>query len=164
MSPDPPLVREDRRLTDRCSLSMPGLVCYRNSPECSTMCTNPTTFLNLRSSSQTSSSTQVGVPARIPFSWIDGILDAYDVNVSPDKRTILLHEQNSMLESLRVRSSIFALLMCYLTSAGCLGGSLRETGSDRAPKSKTVFSASLVQATDGQPSKSKRRGRCAFRN
>ena len=29
--------------------------------------------------------------------------DAYDVNVSPDKRTILLHEQNALLEALRVR-------------------------------------------------------------
>lgn len=28
--------------------------------------------------------------------------DAYDVNVSPDKRTILLHEQNALLEALRV--------------------------------------------------------------
>lgn len=29
-------------------------------------------------------------------------LDAYDVNVSPDKRTILLHEQNTLLDVLRV--------------------------------------------------------------
>ena len=29
-------------------------------------------------------------------------IDAYDVNVSPDKRTILLHEQNILLESLKV--------------------------------------------------------------
>ena len=28
--------------------------------------------------------------------------DAYDVNVSPDKRTILLHDQTSLLESIRV--------------------------------------------------------------
>jgi hypothetical protein len=28
--------------------------------------------------------------------------DAYDVNVSPDKRTILLHDQNTLLESLKV--------------------------------------------------------------
>ena len=28
--------------------------------------------------------------------------DAYDVNVSPDKRTILLHEQETLLDSLRV--------------------------------------------------------------
>lgn len=32
------------------------------------------------------------------------ILDAYDVNVSPDKRTILLHDQTSLLESIRVCS------------------------------------------------------------
>ena len=31
------------------------------------------------------------------------LADAYDVNVSPDKRTILLHEQNALLEALRVR-------------------------------------------------------------
>ena len=30
------------------------------------------------------------------------VLDAYDVNVSPDKRTILLHEQNTLLDVLRV--------------------------------------------------------------
>lgn len=29
-------------------------------------------------------------------------IDAYDVNVSPDKRTILLHDQNILLESLKV--------------------------------------------------------------
>ena len=29
-------------------------------------------------------------------------LDAYDVNVSPDKRTILLHDQTNLLESIRV--------------------------------------------------------------
>lgn len=27
--------------------------------------------------------------------------DAYDVNVSPDKRTILLHDQGALLESLK---------------------------------------------------------------
>jgi DNA mismatch repair protein PMS2 len=32
------------------------------------------------------------------------VLDAYDVNVSPDKRTILLHEQNTLLDVLRVSS------------------------------------------------------------
>ena len=31
------------------------------------------------------------------------IPDSYDVNVSPDKRTILLHEQNALLDALRVR-------------------------------------------------------------
>ena len=30
------------------------------------------------------------------------LADAYDVNVSPDKRTILLHEQVKLLESLKV--------------------------------------------------------------
>lgn len=29
--------------------------------------------------------------------------DAYDVNVSPDKRTILLHDQGALLESLKAR-------------------------------------------------------------
>ena len=37
------------------------------------------------------------------------ILDAYDVNVSPDKRTILLHDQNSLLESIRVCSTSMLL-------------------------------------------------------
>lgn len=28
-------------------------------------------------------------------------VDAYDVNVSPDKRTILLHDQSALLESIK---------------------------------------------------------------
>lgn len=30
------------------------------------------------------------------------VSDAYDVNVSPDKRTILLHDQADLLENLKV--------------------------------------------------------------
>lgn len=37
------------------------------------------------------------------------LLDAYDVNVSPDKRTILLHEQNTLLDAMRVRGLILEL-------------------------------------------------------
>lgn len=33
-------------------------------------------------------------------------LDAYDVNVSPDKKTILLHEQTALLDSIRVCPSL----------------------------------------------------------
>lgn len=33
------------------------------------------------------------------------MLDAYDVNVSPDKRTILLHDQADLLENLKVSYS-----------------------------------------------------------
>ena len=42
-------------------------------------------------------------PSQSPFIFADIRLDTrlYDVNVSPDKRTILLHEQTSMLENLR---------------------------------------------------------------
>ena len=38
-----------------------------------------------------------------PFIFANIILDtnAYDVNVSPDKRTIMLHDQNTMLDSIR---------------------------------------------------------------
>lgn len=32
------------------------------------------------------------------------IIDAYDVNVSPDKRTLMLHDQTHLLESIRVCS------------------------------------------------------------
>lgn len=35
-------------------------------------------------------------------------IDAYDVNVSPDKRTILLHEQSTLLDSLRVSSILLS--------------------------------------------------------
>ena len=40
--------------------------------------------------------------------------DAYDVNVSPDKRTILLHDQNILLESLKVEFRNL-ILEAYLT-------------------------------------------------
>lgn len=36
------------------------------------------------------------------FDVVFTTLDAYDVNVSPDKRTILLHDQGAMLESIKV--------------------------------------------------------------
>ncbi|KAL9001392.1 MAG: hypothetical protein Q9188_005486 [Gyalolechia gomerana] len=41
--------------------------------------------------------------SQLPFVFANIIVDtnAYDVNVSPDKRTILLHEQTALLESLR---------------------------------------------------------------
>ena len=37
------------------------------------------------------------------ISWLK-LSDAYDVNVSPDKKTILLHDQGVLLESIRVRA------------------------------------------------------------
>ncbi len=42
-----------------------------------------------------------------PFIFANLVMDTndYDVNVSPDKRTILLHDQNEMLESLKLRLS-----------------------------------------------------------
>ncbi|KAI9760382.1 MAG: hypothetical protein M4579_001678 [Chaenotheca gracillima] len=41
--------------------------------------------------------------AQSPFIFADFIMDtnSYDVNVSPDKRTILLHDQNALLETLK---------------------------------------------------------------
>ena len=36
------------------------------------------------------------------------MVDAYDVNVSPDKRTILLYEQNILLDALRVNLHVCA--------------------------------------------------------
>ena len=38
----------------------------------------------------------------IGFGGLANVSDAYDVNVSPDKRTILLHDQGLLLESLKV--------------------------------------------------------------
>ena len=43
--------------------------------------------------------------------------EAYDVNVSPDKRTILLHEQAKLLESLKVRRN-HRLMISFLTLKG----------------------------------------------
>lgn len=39
------------------------------------------------------------------------IIDAYDVNVSPDKRTILLHDQTHLLESIKVCALSSSLAM-----------------------------------------------------
>ena len=39
------------------------------------------------------------------------ILDAYDVNISPDKRTIMLHDQTQLLESIRVCSTSRSMRM-----------------------------------------------------
>lgn len=45
--------------------------------------------------------------SQMPFVVADVVLDtgAYDVNVSPDKRSILLHDQGLLLESIKVRFS-----------------------------------------------------------
>ena len=38
-------------------------------------------------------------------------IDSCDINVSPDKRTILLHSENNLIQALRV-SSIFIKTIC----------------------------------------------------
>ena len=45
---------------------------------------------------------QRSTPASLPICQMLINTDAYDVNVSPDKRKILLHDQGALLESIKV--------------------------------------------------------------
>lgn len=92
---------EDRRLTARCFLSMKGLALSLKLPKFSTKSTSLTTSHNHHLCSRISSSTPVRSKRRL-YNHLLIATDAYDVNVSPDKRTILLHEQNTLLDSLKV--------------------------------------------------------------
>lgn len=96
------LAKEDRLLTDRCSSSTHGHVLYLSLPRSSMRSTNRIMSPNHRSCLQTLSLIQVGRVDNLTRSYCSYGTDAYDVNVSPDKRTILLHDQARLLESLRV--------------------------------------------------------------
>ncbi|KAK4049596.1 ATP-binding mismatch repair protein [Microbotryomycetes sp. JL201] len=52
------------------------------------------------------------IPNTFPMLAVDFTIaaDSYDVNVSPDKRTIYLHSENNLLTALRVRSQLFVWL------------------------------------------------------
>ena len=57
--------------------------------------------------------------------------DAYDVNVSPDKRTILLHDQGLLLDSMKVRRrTLFKRHL--LTRIGILDRTFRQPAADGA--------------------------------
>ena len=94
-------MKDDRLLIARCSLSMGGLVHYLRWLSSSMKSTNLITSHNHHLSLQTLSLTQVS-NIKTPDENVLSLGDAYDVNVSPDKRTILLYEQSALLDSLRV--------------------------------------------------------------
>lgn len=96
----------DQLLIVRCFMSILDQVLYPNSQRSLTKYTNLTTCLSRLSFLQILFSTQVGGSV-FDGNFYTDVLDAYDVNVSPDKRTIMLHDQAAMLDS--VRSSLMEL-------------------------------------------------------
>lgn len=95
------LVKADRRLIVKCSLSTEGPVHFLKSPKCLTRSTNPIICPSRHLYFQTLCWILVRTRPRSAGHKLT-TLDAYDVNVSPDKRTILLHDQQALLENLRV--------------------------------------------------------------
>ena len=86
------------------------LIVWGRSRRRSTRCTGRSTRARRRSSSRTLSSPQVRAHAPYPFLSLathararTARLDSCDVNVSPDKRTILLHSEANLIEALKVR-------------------------------------------------------------
>jgi hypothetical protein len=107
------------RLTVRCSLSTTDPADCLKLLEYSMKSTSPTISRSHHLSSRISYSILVRLLVLL-YSCLLIPLDAYDVNVSPDKRTILLHEQNALLDSLRVRQSFPILQASSLTAIGFL--------------------------------------------
>jgi len=107
MFPGLVLARGDRPLTARCSSSMLGLALYLKLPRSSMRFTSLTMPYSRRLCFQISTLTRVSGMQRTGASLLTTI-DAYDVNVSPDKRTMLLHEQSTLLDSLRVSSILLS--------------------------------------------------------
>lgn len=103
MYQDPSLAKVGRHPTAKCSSSMQGLVDSLRLPKFSMKSTSLTTSHSHLSFLRTYHWTLVR-RRNIIIDCFLMILDAYDVNVSPDKRTILLHDQTNLLESIRVRS------------------------------------------------------------
>ncbi|KAG5999408.1 hypothetical protein E4U21_006858 [Claviceps maximensis] len=79
--------------------------------------------------------------AQSPFIFADIQLDTdmYDVNVSPDKRSILLHDQSSLLD--RVRTSLGALFDSHdhrIPTAPLLSLQPSETSASHPPTTPTI--------------------------
>ena len=93
-----------------------------------------------------------------PFIFADIQLDThmYDVNVSPDKRNILLHDQNRLLDSLR--TSLIALFDLQDHSIP-VGQTSRQSGADKGLEKSLKLSA---KATSQQPSGSQEESEASF--
>jgi hypothetical protein len=50
------------------------------------------------------------------FNYLTGLLDTYDVNVSPDKRTIFLHNEGNLILALKVSQCHLPLFYFYFYS------------------------------------------------
>ncbi len=115
-------MKGDWPLTARCSSLMLGLALYPKLPRSSMKFTNLTMLYSHLSCFRISSLTRVSGKERTGASLLTTI-DTYDVNVSPDKRTILLHDQSTLLNSLRVGSMLlFNSVHWNLIAAGILDG------------------------------------------
>ena len=142
ISPDQSLGKAGRPRIARCSLSMVDHVDCRKLPRSSMKSTNPSMSLNRRSSSQIS----YWILVYGPLSIFDRSLtysDAYDVNVSPDKRTILLHDQGTLLENLRVRMINQNIGGPRLTFIDLFDQSVRKGRSNGTTHSTTAAEASI---------------------
>jgi DNA mismatch repair protein PMS2 len=88
-----------------------------------------------------------------PFIFADLKLDtnAYDVNVSPDKRTILLHDQTALLESLKTAlGDLFAEHDQSVPQAQLLG---RKTSAFKPPSIQQQQSTDTVSEDREEPAK-----------
>lgn len=144
ISPDQSLGKAGRLQIVKCSLSMLDHVDCRRLPRSSTKSTNRSMSLNRRSSSQIS----YWILVYRPLSVFDSPLtrsDAYDVNVSPDKRTILLHDQGTLLENLRVSMINQSIHGPRLTFIDLVDQSVRKGRSNGATHSTIVAEASIIQ-------------------
>lgn len=83
---------------------------FLKSPKSSMRCTKPIIYPSRHLSLRTLCWIPVGTRPRTAGHELTA-LDAYDVNVSPDKRTILLHDQQALLENLRVCVAFFVSLL-----------------------------------------------------
>ena len=147
ISPGQSLGKAGRLQIVKCFLSMLDHVDCRRLPGSSMKSTNRSISLNRHSSLQIS----YWILVYRPLSVFDIQLthsDAYDVNVSPDKRTILLHDQGTLLENLRVSMIDQSIRGPGLTFIDLVDQSVRKGRSNGATHSTTVAEASIIQTAN----------------
>ncbi|CAJ2513759.1 Uu.00g018780.m01.CDS01 [Anthostomella pinea] len=95
-----------------------------------------------------------------PFIFANIQLDThlYDVNVSPDKRTILLHDQTRMLDNLRVSLSALFESQDYALPTSQLQG-FKQTPFKKPSLSRQDTSASKTGSRHSTPSREDSRGK-----
>jgi AraC-like DNA-binding protein len=73
------------------------------------------------------------------------------VNVSPDKRNILLHDQNILLDNLKVSQGRITQIIQLLTYLELLDGIIREAGPNGASDSTAATEIAIIQEADCSP-------------